>query len=61
MVIDIWIVWILPDSLLEAIEGLLRITLFHVYTGDLNKTLGERRHELDGLQEVLLGTADVTY
>ena len=59
VVIDVRVVRIVLDGLLEALERLLGLSLFHVHTGNLDPRLRQRRQELQRLQEILLRAVNV--
>lgn len=60
MVVDIRVVRVVRDSFFEAVEGLLRISLFHVDACHLDQALGERRDERDRCKQILFGVVDIT-
>ena len=52
MVVDIRVIRVVLDSLLEALKRFRRVALLHPHTGDLDPCLGERRVELERVEEV---------
>lgn len=61
VVIDIRVGWMMPDRLIEALEGFLRISLLHMHAGYLYKTLGVQRDKHNGFLEIGLRTFDVAH
>lgn len=76
MIVDIGIVWVVSNSSFEITEGtswvaclsayakhlleLNVLTKFHVYTGNLDPTLNERRQDIQTLFQISLGSFGIT-
>ena len=54
VVVYVRVVRVVLDSLLEALESFLRVTLFHPYARNLDPGLCQRGLEFQRLQEVFL-------
>ena len=59
VVVDVRVVGVLLDRVFEALERLDGVPLLHVYARELDVTLRERGHELDGGLQIILGAAPV--
>ena len=76
MIVDIGIVWVVSNSSFEITEGtswvaclsayakhlleLKELTKLHVYTGNLDPTLDERRQDIQTLFQISLGSLGIT-
>ena len=61
VIVYIRVVRVVLDSLLEALESFLRVTLLHPYARDLDPRLRQTRLELERVEEVRLGAVDVCH
>ena len=74
VIVDIGIVWVVSNSSFEitectswvayllaiALKGVRKLTKLHVYTGDLDPTLNERRQDIQTLFQISLGSFGIT-
>jgi len=74
VVVDISIIWVVSDRSFEitectswvayllaiALKGVRKLTKLHVYTGDLDPTLNERRQDIQTLFQIGLGSFGIT-
>jgi len=74
VVVDVRIVWVVSDGSFEiaectswvayllaiALKRVRKLTKLHVYTGNLDPTLNERRQDIQTLFQISLGSLGIT-